>query len=142
MRRYGQEAMSGFGFQLRYENDPGDALRIHTMFTPDPDLHHGVPGFLHGGAAATLLDQTMAALGWMIDRQRCVTGMLDLRYRRLVALDGQPVHITAWRLDPTPRRAQRVHGTLSDADGQVCVAAQALFVRPPVAAVPMAVESV
>ena len=122
---------SGFGFDLRYERHHEDVLRIVAAFTPDPDSHHGAPGFLHGGAAATLLDQTMAAWSWMLDHRRVVTGTLALRYPDLVRLDGRPLRIEAWRLDARPRRAQRVLGSITDADGRACVTAEALFVWAP-----------
>ena len=34
-------------------------------FRPKPE-HQGAPGILHGGVAATCLDETMAALGFVL----------------------------------------------------------------------------
>ena len=94
-----------------------------------PERHHrGMPGFLHGGLAATALDETMASIGLVLHDQRCLTATLDLRYRKAVALDGRPVTVEAWRADERGgRRRYHVRGELRDADGRVCVEAKGLF---------------
>ncbi len=87
-----------------------------------------MPGFLHGGLAATALDETMASVGLVLHDQRCLTATLELRYRKAVALDGRPVTVEAWRADERGgRRRYHVHGELRDADGRVCVEAKGLF---------------
>src|SRR4051812_36367996 len=51
----------------------------------EPKAHHrGPPGFLHGGIAATVLDETMASVGWALDDVPCVTATLELKYRKPV----------------------------------------------------------
>lgn len=97
-------------------------------FTPR-DEHRGPPGFLHGGLAATCLDETMAVLGFVLDGVHTVTGTLNLRYRRPVPIDGQPVRVEAWRESERPRRAQKVHGRLLLAGGDVAVEAHGIFVQ-------------
>ena len=94
-----------------------------------PQAHHrGMPGFLHGGLAATALDETMASVGLVLHNQRCLTATLELRYRKSVALDGRPLTVEAWRADDRGG-ATRYHviGELRTSDGIVCVQAKGLF---------------
>jgi acyl-coenzyme A thioesterase PaaI-like protein len=119
------------------ENPLGLGLRFHkespglvARFDPRPG-HRGPPGFLHGGIAATVLDETMASLGWALDDVPCVTATLELRYRKPVPLDGQPIRIEAWRNRVEARRTQRVQGRLLLADGTVAVEASGIFVQSP-----------
>lgn len=84
---------------------------------------------LHGGVAATCLDETMAVLGYLLDGVHCVTATLELRYRRPVPLDGRPVTVEAWRDRPESRRRQRVHGRLLLPEGLVAVEASGIFVQ-------------
>ena len=100
-----------------------------AVFRPRPD-QHGPPGYLHGGLAASCLDETMAVLGYVLDGTHMVTATLELRYRRPVPLDGNPVRLEAWReREGGLRRARRVRGRLLLADGTVAVEAKGLFVQ-------------
>ena len=99
-----------------------------SMFRPDA-VHRGRAGFLHGGLAALVLDETMAALSIVLDREHTVTATMELKYRRPVPLDGRPLRIEAWRERPEARRVNRVHGQLLLDDGTVAVEAIGLFVR-------------
>ena len=94
-----------------------------------PQVHHrGMPGFLHGGLAATALDETMASVGLVLHNQRCLTARLELRYRKSVALDGRPITVEAWRADERGGSTRyHVIGELRNADGIVCVHAKGLF---------------
>ena len=91
--------------------------------------HRGPPGFLHGGLAATFLDETMASLSIALDKEYSVTATLQLRYRKPVPLDGSVLRAEAWRERPERRRAHKVHGRLLLADGSVAVEATGVFVR-------------
>lgn len=113
------------GLGLRFWRD---GLRLVARFDPRPD-HRGPPGYLHGGIAATVLDEAMASVGWMLDDVPCVTARLELKYRKGVPLDGAPVRVEAWRERPEPRRTQRVQGRLLLADASVAVEAAGLFVQ-------------
>lgn len=116
---------------LGLEFSQADDVCIAT-FVPRAE-HRGVPGFLHGGVAATVLDETMASLGFMLDGIHCVTATLQLKYRKSVALDGSALRIEAWRDAGSgmPRRRHRVHGRLLLADGVVAVEATGIFISMP-----------
>jgi len=113
------------GLGLRWSREPPGLVAV---FVPDAS-HEGRPGFLHGGLAATALDETMAALGWALDEIHTVTATLSLRYREPVPVDGGAVRVEAWRDRAGPRRVQKVHGRLVLAGGVVAVEATGLFVR-------------
>jgi len=119
------DARAAFGLRLHYSQEPPGLV---ATVTPGPQ-HRGPAGFLHGGIAALCLDETMAALGYVLDRVRTVTATLSLKYRRPVPLDGAAVRVEAWRDRPEARRTQKVHGRLVLADGTVAVEAFGLFVQ-------------
>ena len=105
--------------------------RCVATFRPRAELR-GVPGFLHGGVAATVLDETMASLGWMLDGVHTVTATLELKYRRPVPLGlAEPLRVESWRNDPAPKRRHRVLGRLLLSDGSVAVEASGIFVSVP-----------
>ncbi len=99
-----------------------------SVFEP-AEGHAGRPGFLHGGLAATLLDETMAALSWATDRVHSVTATLSLRYRVPVPVGAGPLRMEAWYADGRARRVRKVHGRLLLPDGTAAVEATGLFVR-------------
>ena len=136
-RGYGRFFVEGNCFGCGDDNDVGLGLRFSVeapglvaTFSPHSQ-HRGAPGLLHGGLAATALDETMGALGVALDGGSWVTATLDLRYRRPVPLDGRPVRVEAWRERPEARRRHRVRGRLLLADGALAVEASGIFVRLP-----------
>lgn len=117
------------GLGLRFKLDRSAVPpRLLARFDPRPD-HRGPPGYLHGGVAASVLDETMASLSWAIEGRPSVTARLELRYRKAVPLDGTPVRIEAWRENDGARRVQRVVGRIVLADESVAVEATGLFVE-------------
>ena len=115
------------GLGLRFSAEPPGVVAV---FRPRPE-HRGAPGLLHGGLAATCLDETMAAVGYVLDGVHLVTATLELKYRRPVPIDGRPLRAEAWRDNPAPRRRQRLRGRLLLADGTVAVEATGIFVQVP-----------
>jgi acyl-coenzyme A thioesterase PaaI-like protein len=117
----------GLGLRFRLDRSAQPA-RLLARFDPRPD-HRGPPGFLHGGVAASVLDETMASLSWAIEGRPSVTAKLELRYRKGVPLDGEPVRVEAWRVKDGSRRVQKVEGRIVLADESVAVEATGLFVE-------------
>ena len=104
--------------------------RCVAMFSPRPE-HRGLPGFLHGGLAATVLDETMASVGYMLDNVHCVTATLELKYRKPVPLGRGELRVEGWRDDLRPGRRHRVHGRLLLPDGTIAVEATGIFISVP-----------
>ncbi|MGO4258273.1 PaaI family thioesterase [Marmoricola sp. RAF53] len=89
-------------------------------------LYEGPPGKVHGGVAALVLDQVFgeaAAAGGTPG----MTGTLTLRYRKPTALGACSAH--AW-VDSTAGIKTTVKGWLKDAEGDVTVEAEGLFILP------------
>jgi acyl-coenzyme A thioesterase PaaI-like protein len=107
-----------------------DGDKCVATFTPRKE-HRGVPGFLHGGVSSTVLDETMASLGFMLDGVHCVTATLELKFRKPVALTGDPLRIEAWRDNPARKRQHKVHGRLLLISGEVAVEASGIFISMP-----------
>lgn len=125
--RGGDDGPRGLG--MRFEaRPPGLPHGLRARFVPRP-AHCGAPGILHGGVAATCLDEAMAGVGWMLDRVHCVTATLELRYRHPVPVDGSELTVEAWRERAEPRRRHRVHGRIVLPDGKVAVEASGIFVQ-------------
>ena len=112
---------------MRFQRE-GEVCVAH--FVPRAE-HRGVPGFVHGGVSSTVLDETMASVGFMLDGVHCVTATLELKFRKPVPLNGQELRIEAWRDSPTPKRRHKVHGRMLLGDGAVAVEATGIFISVP-----------
>lgn len=98
---------------------------IMARFPSRIDLQ-GVIGVLHGGIAATALDEILVWAGIIQEKVLTVTARLDLRYRRPVRnLDG-PIELRA-RVDERRGRRLRMSGELDAGDGKVAVSASGLY---------------
>ncbi|MCX6396683.1 MAG: PaaI family thioesterase [Propionibacteriales bacterium] len=89
-------------------------------------LYEGPPGKVHGGVLALVLDQIFgeaAAAGGTPG----MTGTLTLRYRKPTALGA--CSASAW-VDSSAGIKTIVKGELRDADGDVTVEAEGLFILP------------
>lgn len=108
----------------------GATTVARAWFYPQPE-HRGNHGWLHGGFAATILDHVCARAAAGSLGERVVTGRLELKYRRPVALTAGPYLVTATAWAPR-RRTVKVVAALADGDGAPLVEATALFVARPV----------
>jgi acyl-coenzyme A thioesterase PaaI-like protein len=115
----------GWAPRLEWSVEPPGLVSVFEPSVGDA----GRPGFVHGGLAATLLDETMAGLSWATDRVHSVTATLSLRYRLPVPLGAGALRMEAWYDDRRPRRVRKVHGRLLLPDGTAAVEATGLFVR-------------
>ena len=84
---------------------------------------------LHGGIAALLLDETMAALGQTLAKSYNVTGTRNLQYRQPIPLDGRPLRVEAWFARHPPSGSTRVVGFAFHAHEDVMVQARGLGVE-------------
>lgn len=115
-----------FGLKSRfYELEDGQLLAV---FQP-ADEHQGYPGRLHGGIAATILDETIGR-AIMIKYKETVWGVtvdFSMRLRKPVPLDGE-VHVIA-RIVEEGRRSFNGEGEIILADGSVAVEGKGRYLK-------------
>jgi len=97
---------------------------VEAWFTPRSD-YRGFVGSLHGGLAATALDEILAWAGILNRGVMSVTARLDLRYRAPLITDRP--YCVRGRVDDVSGRRLRVSGELMTDDG-AAVTAQGLYV--------------
>ena len=115
----GPDNPATLGLSFRIEGE-----RVHGTTSLD-DRHQGAPGFAHGGAVATALDDTIGTLLIAL-RRPAVTARLEVDYRR-PALLGREFELEAWaeRID-----GRKLHLAAVMRDESTVVAeARALFVE-------------
>ena len=86
---------------------------VSARFTPRPE-YRGAGTTLHGGVAATALDEILVWAGVLSEGVLSVTGNIGLRYRRPVLVDD-PIVVSA-RVDERNGRRLRLSGDLSVGD--------------------------
>lgn len=114
----GPENPAGMGLRLRVE---GDRIRGDVRFDR---LQEGAPGFAHGGAVATVLDDALGSVLILL-RRPAVTAKLDVDFRS-PALLGHDLKVEGWseRVD-----GRKLHLAGRLLDGETVVAeAHALFI--------------
>ena len=65
-----------WGLKLRFEAE-GD--RVTTTFTVSEE-YQGFPGYLHGGVAGSILDETMSRVS-LLEGRWTMTALMDVRFR-------------------------------------------------------------
>ena len=83
--------------------------RVTARFTPRPE-YRGAGKTLHGGIAATALDEILVWAGILIEDVLTVTGTMELRFRRPVLVD-EPIIVSA-RVDGRSGRRLQISGAL------------------------------
>lgn len=99
----GDQNPASLGLRMRREGN-----RIRGELTFDR-RHEGAPGFAHGGALSTALDDALGSVLMIIERP-AVTGRLEVNYRRPAFL-GRLFEIEAW--------AERIEGRKLHLAGEV-----------------------
>ena len=105
-----------------FTRDGGD---IMARFPARPDFQ-GIIGSLHGGIAATALDEILVWAGILQEKVLTVTAKLELRYRRPVGNLGSHILLRA-RVDERRGRRLNISGELDAGDGAVSVSASGLY---------------
>lgn len=101
-----------------------DGERVRGQVTLD-DRHQGAPGFAHGGAVATALDDTLGTL-LVVLGEPGVTAKLEINYRRPAIL-GRRFELEAW-VERVEGRKVHMAGEMREGDDVVADAA-ALFIK-------------
>lgn len=100
-----------------------DDGRVSARFTPRPDFR-GAGTTLHGGVAATALDEILVWAGLLVERVLTVTGTFEIRFRRPVYVD-ETIVVSA-RVEERRGRRLRLSGELG-VDDEVRVDASGLY---------------
>lgn len=117
---------NSFGLKSRfYELEDGQLMAI---FRPD-DRHQGYPGRLHGGIAATILDETIgrAIMFRHSDNIWGVTVDFSMKLRKPVPLDGE-IRVLA-RIVGEGKRSFEGEGEILLPDGQVAVEGKGKYLK-------------
>jgi acyl-coenzyme A thioesterase PaaI-like protein len=116
----GGDNESGFHLQVRRDGD--GVVAEHTF----ADRHTGAPGIAHGGAVATVVDDVLGYLLYLVPMAG-VTRHLSVDYLRPV-LAGVPYVVRA-RIDSREGRKLWASCSCTAPDGTVTFTAKGLFLR-------------
>ena len=120
---------NAFGLNSRfYELENGELL---ALFTPRQE-HQGYPGRLHGGLAASILDETIgrAVMVRSCDDIWGVTIDFSARYRQPVPLDEEIRVVT--RIENGGKRIFEGSGEILLADGSVAIEGKGKYLKMPI----------
>ncbi|MEA2375672.1 MAG: hypothetical protein QOD53_2135 [Thermoleophilaceae bacterium] len=84
----GDENPAGLGMRMRRDGE-----RVRGEVTLDR-RHEGAPGYAHGGAVSTVLDDALGMLLFIL-RRPAVTARLEVDFRRPAYLE-RPFEVEAW----------------------------------------------
>ena len=115
----GPDAPEGYHLQVRRD---GDEMVAEHVFE---ERHSGAPGIAHGGAVATVVDDLLGYLLYVV-KAPGVTRRLEVDYLKPV-LTGVP-YVVRGRLDRRDGRKLWVSCACTDPDGVVAFRATGLFV--------------
>ena len=115
----GPDNPATLGLKLAIEGE-----RVRGEVTLD-DRHQGAPGFAHGGAVATALDDTLGTL-LVVLRHPGVTARLEVNYRRPAFLHRR-FELEAW-VERVEGRKIEMAAEMRE-DGDVVADAAALFIH-------------
>jgi acyl-coenzyme A thioesterase PaaI-like protein len=117
---------NSFGLKSRfYELEDGQLLAI---FQP-AEQHQGYPGRLHGGIAATILDETIGR-AIMLNHSDNIWGVtvdFSMKLRKPVPLDGE-IRVLA-RIVSEGKRSFQGEGAILLADGQIAVEGSGRYLK-------------
>ena len=110
---------------LRVDDFRMDGDDVTATFLARPD-YRGTEDSLHGGVAATALDEILVWAGILQEHVLTVTAKMEVRYHRPVQPSGARLGI---RARVTERRGKRLlmSGELLDEDGERSVSASGLY---------------
>jgi acyl-coenzyme A thioesterase PaaI-like protein len=116
-----------FGLHASFFEVEGDQLV--ALFTPCEE-HQGYPGRMHGGLAATILDETIGR-ALMINTEEAwgVTAEFSVRYKKPVPLD-QELRVVG-RITRDTRRIFEGTGEILLPDGEIAVEGSGKYIKLP-----------
>jgi len=109
-----------------YDTAEGEVVCDVTI----PERYQGYPGVVHGGIAASMLDEVAGRAAMQGNAWRfMMTAKLEIRYRQPVPI-GQPLRLVG-RIVQRRGRLATVSGEIRLADGTLCADAEALLTDIP-----------
>ena len=123
---FGCSDSNPIGLKLDFFED-GDIFGATWVPTPD---YSGFINLLHGGIAATLIDEAGA---WCVSVKcgtACVTSELKIRYLKPVYISRGTIRVTC-RITEDTERLTVVECKLHDGEGNVCVTGEGHFFKYP-----------
>lgn len=99
--------------------------QVVTYFTPGPE-HQGYPDRMHGGIAATLLDETVGRAGFIYGFWT-FTAEFHVKYRKPIPL-GERITVVG-EMTKDRGRAIEAKGQIVLADGSVAMEGSGLFIK-------------
>ena len=115
----GPENPAGIGMRMERDGE-----RVRGSLTLDR-RHEGAPGYAHGGAVSTILDDAFGMLLFVL-RRPAVTARLEVDFRRPAYL-GRPFDVQAW-VDEVDGRKLWMRAEMRE-EGELIAAARALFLE-------------
>jgi acyl-coenzyme A thioesterase PaaI-like protein len=115
----GPENPAGIGMQMERDGE-----RVRGSVTLDR-RHEGAPGYAHGGAVSTILDDALGMLLFVL-RRPAVTARLEVDFRR-PAYIGRPFEVEAW-VDEVDGRKLWMRAEMRES-GETIAAARSLFLE-------------
>jgi uncharacterized protein (TIGR00369 family) len=119
----GSKLIEAMGVQYRVLED-GTVAADFTI----GDAQQGPPGYAHGGALASLIDEAMGAACWF-SGNRGLSVHLGFDYKQAVPV-GATVHVSG-QVDRREGRKIFTIGSIRLADGSVAVSGEGIFVDAP-----------
>lgn len=101
-----------------------DGDTVGARFAPRQE-YRGTENVLHGGVAATAVDELLVWAGILTHGVMSVTGTLELRYRLPAGMEQQ--FVVSGRVDERRGRRLRVSGEMLDGHGAKVVTATGLY---------------
>jgi acyl-coenzyme A thioesterase PaaI-like protein len=115
----GPENPASVGLRMEHDGE-----RVRGSVTLD-DRHQGAPGYAHGGAVTTILDDALGMLLFVL-RRPAVTARIEVDFRRPAYL-GHPFDVEAW-VDRIDGRKLWMLAELRE-EGELIAAARSLFLE-------------
>ena len=115
----GDENPAGVGMRMERDGE-----RVYGSVTVDR-RHEGAPGYAHGGAVTTVLDDALGMLLFVL-RRPAVTARIEVDFRAPAYL-GRPFDVEAW-VDEIDGRKLWMRAEMCEA-GETVAAARALFLE-------------
>ncbi len=125
-RCFGCSDSNPIGLKLRFYEENG---KFFADWEPT-EQYTGFVNLLHGGIAATLLDEIGAWFTSVICGTACVTSSLNVKYLKPVYISRGTIKLTAEMESETDREAI-VECKLYDGEGNLCVTSSGTFFKFP-----------